>query len=184
MSSPVLHENSDQPRRIALVDCNNFYVSCERVFHPAWNNRPVGVLSNNDGCIVARSNELKAAGIPMGAPYFKHKKQLEAMKSVIVSSNYALYGDMSARVMHTLGQLAPDMEIYSIDEAWLDMTGIPPATLDALSRNIADENLSEYRYTSIYRYRAQPRHWLRLPIEFASNTLFQDGCLIWVMQNR
>jgi len=142
----VLPVNSDQPRRIALVDCNNFYVSCERVFHPVWNNRPVGVLSNNDGCIIARSNELKAAGIPMGAPYFKHKKQLEAMKAVIVSSNYALYGDMSARVMYTLGQLAPDIEIYSIDEAWLDMTGIRPETLDALGREIV---MRTYQHTGI-----------------------------------
>ncbi len=132
----MLRVNSKSPRRIALVDCNNFYVSCERVFHPAWNNRPVGVLSNNDGCIVARSNELKAAGIPMGAPYFKHKKQLEAMKAVIVSSNYALYGDMSARVMHTLGQLAPETEVYSIDEAWLDLTGIRLDRLDAFCREM------------------------------------------------
>lgn len=132
----MLPESSDSPRRIALVDCNNFYVSCERVFHPAWNSRPVGVLSNNDGCIIARSNELKTAGIPMGAPYFKHKKQLEAIKAVVVSSNYALYGDMSTRVMHTLGQLAPDIEIYSIDEAWLDMSIIRPGELDALGREI------------------------------------------------
>ena len=142
----MLPVNSDHPRRIALVDCNNFYVSCERVFHPAWNNRPVGVLSNNDGCIIARSNELKAAGIPMGAPYFKYKKQLEAMKAVIVSSNYALYGDMSARVMHTLGQYAPDIEVYSIDEAWLDLTGVRSEALDALGRKIV---MKAYQNTGI-----------------------------------
>ncbi|SFL26517.1 DNA polymerase V [Nitrosomonas aestuarii] len=142
----MLPVNSDIPRRIALVDCNNFYVSCERVFHPAWNNRPVGVLSNNDGCIIARSNELKAAGIPMGAPYFKHKKQLEAMKAVIVSSNYALYGDMSARVMDTLGQYAPDTEVYSIDEAWLDLTGVRSEVLDALGRKIV---MKTYQNTGI-----------------------------------
>jgi len=142
----VLPANSDIHRRIALVDCNNFYVSCERVFHPAWNNRPVGVLSNNDGCIIARSNELKAAGIPMGAPYFKYKKQLEAMKAIVVSSNYALYGDMSARVMHTLGQYAPDIEIYSIDEAWLDLTGIRSEVLDALGRKIV---MKAYQNTGI-----------------------------------
>lgn len=124
------------PRRIALVDCNNFYASCERVFRPAWRNRPLGVLSNNDGCIVARSNELKAANIPMGAPYFKFKNQLEAMKAIIVSSNYTLYGDMSARVMDTLAQFTPDLEVYSIDEAWLDLTGFDLATLDAYGREI------------------------------------------------
>ncbi|MCB1984046.1 MAG: Y-family DNA polymerase [Burkholderiales bacterium] len=142
----MLPANSSYPRRIALVDCNNFYVSCERVFHPAWNKRPVGVLSNNDGCIIARSNELKSAGIPMGAPYFKHKKQLEAMKAVVVSSNYALYGDMSARVMHTMGQYAPDIEVYSIDEAWLDLTGIRLDELDALGREIS---IRTYKNTGI-----------------------------------
>lgn len=129
--------SSNHPRRIALVDCNNFYASCERVFNPSWENKPIGVLSNNDGCIIARSNELKAAGIAMGAPYFKIRKQLEAMDAIIVSSNYALYGDMSARVMSTLAQFVPDMEIYSIDEAWLDLTGFDTATLDTYARNIA-----------------------------------------------
>lgn len=125
------------PRRLALADCNNFYVSCERVFQPAWEQRPVGVLSNNDGCIIARSNELKAAGIPMGAPYFQFRQQLTAMNAVVVSSNYALYADLSARVMHTLGQFTPDLEPYSIDEAWLDLTGFDPASLDAYGRHIA-----------------------------------------------
>lgn len=118
------------------MDCNNFYASCERVFNPAWAKRPLGVLSNNDGCIIARSNELKEAGIPMGAPYFKWRSQLEAMQAVVVSSNYALYGDMSARVMNTLGEFTPKMEIYSIDEAWLDLTGFDTATLDACGREI------------------------------------------------
>ena len=123
-------------RRIALVDCNNFYASCERVFRPAWRDRPIGVLSNNDGCLVARSNELKAAGIPMGAPYFKVRSQLESLNAVVVSSNYALYGDMSARVMTTLSRFTPDMEVYSIDEAWLDLSGFDPAQLDGYGRKI------------------------------------------------
>lgn len=128
--------NSRQPRRIALVDCNNFYVSCERVFNPAWAQRPLGVLSNNDGCLIARSDELKAAGIPMGAPYFQYRAPLKAMGAVIVSSNYALYGDMSARVMDTLWHFTPALEIYSIDEAWLDLTGFDTASLDAYGRTI------------------------------------------------
>lgn len=133
----VLPVNSNHPpRRIALVDCNNFYASCERVFKPAWNNRPIGVLSNNDGCIIARSNELKDAGIPMGAPFFKYRDTLKKMNAVVVSSNYTLYGDMSSRVMQTLGSLAPDIEIYSIDEAWLDLTGLHTATLDAYGRKV------------------------------------------------
>ena len=128
------------------MDCNNFYVSCERVFNPKWEKHPLGVLSNNDGCIVARSNELKAAGIPMGAPYFKWRKQLEAIQAIVVSSNYALYGDMSARVMNTLGEFAPTMEIYSIDEAWLDLTGFDTATLDAYGREITAKT---QQYTGI-----------------------------------
>ena len=130
------HASSKIPRFVALVDCNNFYASCERVFNPAWNGRPIGVLSNNDGCIVARSNELKAAGIPMGAPYFKYRSQLEALDAVVVSSNYALYGDMSSRVMHTLEHLVPGIEVYSIDEAWLNLARIQPDELDVFGRRI------------------------------------------------
>lgn len=127
--------DSSPAKCIALVDCNNFYASCERVFNPGWEKKPVCVLSNNDGCIIARSNEVKSAGIPMGAPYFKFRHQLQAINAVVVSSNFALYGDMSARVMHTLAQLAPEIEVYSIDEAWLDLTGL--ATVDSHARTIA-----------------------------------------------
>jgi len=143
----VSFENSkDQRRRIALVDCNNFYASCERVFHPAWNNRPLGVLSNNDGCIIARSNELKAAGIPMGAPYFKYKAELERIGAIVVSSNYSLYGDMSARVMDTLAHYTPNVEIYSIDEAWLDLTGFDSQTIDEYARKIVADT---HQFTGI-----------------------------------
>ena len=134
---PVSFASSkSRPRRIALVDCNNFYCSCERVFQPKWAHRPIAVLSNNDGCIVARSNELKELEVPMGAPYFKWKGFLDRHNAVVVSSNYTLYGDMSARVMNTLGRFTPDMDIYSIDEAWLDLTHFNPATLDAYGREI------------------------------------------------
>ncbi|TLU82523.1 MAG: Y-family DNA polymerase [Chlorobium sp.] len=107
----------------ALVDCNNFYASCERVFNPALRNRPVVVLSNNDGCIIARSEEAKALGIKMGTPMFKCRDVLLQQKVAVFSSNYSLYGDMSSRVMTTLAGLAPDIELYSIDEAFLDMSG-------------------------------------------------------------
>ena len=103
----------------ALVDCNNFYVSCERVFNPELIGKPVVVLSNNDGCIIARSEEAKAIGIPMGAPLFKYKNILQKKEVLIYSSNYTLYGDMSARVMNVLRQFSEDIEIYSIDEAFL-----------------------------------------------------------------
>ncbi len=109
----------------ALVDCNNFYVSCERVFNPALNGKAVVVLSNNDGCVISRSNEAKALGIKMAAPAFKIAGFLKANGVEVYSSNYALYGDLSRRVMATLGELAPELEIYSIDEAFLDLTGLP-----------------------------------------------------------
>ena len=142
----MLCANYKKTRCVALVDCNNFYASCERVFNPAWNCRPIGVLSNNDGCIVARSDELKAAGIPMGAPYFKYRAQLEALNAVVVSSNYGLYGDMSSRVMHTLESLVPGIEVYSIDEAWLDLTGIPAEQLESFGREIVAKI---YQHTGI-----------------------------------
>lgn len=107
----------------ALVDCNNFYASCERVFNPSLEQKPVVVLSNNDGCIIARSDEAKALGIPMGAPAFKYKKILANKGVKIFSSNYPLYGDMSSRVMHILAQFSPEVEVYSIDEAFIHFKG-------------------------------------------------------------
>jgi DNA polymerase V len=108
---------------IALVDCNNFYASCERVFQPDLRGRPVVVLSNNDGCVIARSNEAKALGIEMGAPWHLNRATFERHGVIIRSSNYTLYGDMSARVMQVLGRFTPDLEIYSIDEAFLGLAG-------------------------------------------------------------
>ncbi|WP_395498090.1 Y-family DNA polymerase [Rickettsiella endosymbiont of Litargus connexus] len=105
----------------ALADCNNFYVSCERVFNPALEKQPIIILSNNDGCIISRSNEAKALGIPMGAPAFKYRDWVRRGQIRCFSSNYALYGDMSQRVMDSLRRLCPDMEVYSIDEAFLKL---------------------------------------------------------------
>ena len=109
---------------IALADCNNFYASCERVFNPALKDKPVVVLSNNDGCIIARSNEAKALGIRMGEPVFKARKIIEENNVNVFSTNFALYGDMSKRVMSLLDILSPKIEIYSIDEAFMDFSGI------------------------------------------------------------
>lgn len=108
----------------ALVDCNNFYVSCERVFQPDLNDRPVVVLSNNDGCVIARSNEAKALGIRMAVPAHEIAALLHANQVAVYSSNYVLYGDMSHRVMDTLAQFTPEIEIYSIDEAFLNLRGM------------------------------------------------------------
>ena len=108
----------------ALVDCNNFYASCERVFNPALRNKPIVVLSNNDGCVIARSNEAKAIGIGMGEPHFKCQNLLIQHKVQVYSANFVLYGDISARVMNTLARFAPELEIYSIDEAFLSLDGL------------------------------------------------------------
>ena len=110
---------SDDKNIFALVDCNNFYVSCERVFNPFLINQPVVVLSNNDGCIIARSNEVKDLGIPMGAPFHHYQHTLLQKGVQIYSSNYQLYGDMSGRVMDSLKIFSPDVEVYSIDEAFV-----------------------------------------------------------------
>ncbi|MGI4886159.1 MAG: Y-family DNA polymerase [Janthinobacterium lividum] len=107
-----------------LVDCNNFYVSCERVFQPRLEGKPVVVLSNNDGCIISRSAEAKALGLKMGDPYFQVREQMRREQVQVFSSNYALYGDMSRRVMHYLGATVPGVEVYSIDEAFLDLGGL------------------------------------------------------------
>lgn len=112
---------------LALIDGNNFYVSCERVFQPRLRDRPVVVLSNNDGCIVSRSAEAKALGIPMGAPWFTWKRQAARLGIVALSSNYPLYADMSERMMRILGRFSPQQEVYSIDECFLDLTGVPAA---------------------------------------------------------
>jgi len=116
---------STRTQQLALVDCNNFYVSCERVFRPDLKNAPVVVLSNNDGCVVSRSNESKALGIKMGQPWFQCRALADEHGILALSSNYALYADMSNRVMAILGEYAPRHEIYSIDECFVDLTGIP-----------------------------------------------------------
>ena len=120
----------------ALVDCNNFYASCERVFNPKLEGKPIVVLSNNDGCIVARSNEAKALGIPMGAPYFKYKDVIKRNNVEVFSSNYTFYGDMSARVMTSLRSIAGEIEIYSIDEAFLDVSEFYYCNLEDTAKEI------------------------------------------------
>ncbi len=123
-------------KTFALVDCNNFYVSCERLFRPELQNRPVVVLSNNDGCIIARSNEAKALGFAMGSPYFKNLALLRRHKVSVFSSNYALYGDLSSRVMSLLLHQENEVEIYSIDEAFLALPASPNWDVTAYARDL------------------------------------------------
>ncbi len=132
---------------IALVDVNNFYVSAERVFNPKLEGRCVVVLSNNDGCVVARSGEVKALGVPMGGPWFKLKDLVRQHSIIALSSNYALYADMSNRVMSVLSEFSARQEIYSIDECFLDMSG-------------HDENFTQYGQ----QIRQRIQQWLGLPV--------------------
>jgi DNA polymerase V len=123
-------------RKIALIDCNSFYVSCERLFNPKIRKKPVVVLSNNDGCIISRSNEAKALGIKMGEPYFKEKEIIVKNNVQVFSSNYSLYGDISRRVMRTLKRFNSDIEIYSIDEAFLDLSNFSDNEIENVGHEI------------------------------------------------
>jgi DNA polymerase V len=131
----------------ALVDCNNFYVSCERIFEPSLEGRPVVVLSNNDGCVVSRSNEAKKLGIGMGVAFFKVKDLAEKHGVVALSSNYTLYADMSRRVMETLCSFTPEIEVYSIDEAFLNLSGL-------------GDNLTDYGR----KIRQTVKQWTGMPV--------------------
>ncbi|RYJ41417.1 Y-family DNA polymerase [Flavobacterium beibuense] len=132
----------------ALIDCNNFYVSCERAFQPKYQDRPVVVLSNNDGCIISRSEEAKAIGVPMAAPEFKVRDLLRENNVKVFSSNYPLYGDLSERVMKIMELFTPNVEVYSIDEAFLDFNGI------------TIENYNSYGH----QMRETVAKWIGLPI--------------------
>ena len=123
-------------KKIAFVDCNSFYVSCERLFNPKIRKKPVVVLSNNDGCIVSRSNEAKALGIKMGEPYFKAKDIIVKNNVHVFSSNYSLYGDLSRRVMRTLKRFNSDIEVYSIDEAFIDLSNFPDNEVENVAQEI------------------------------------------------
>ena len=141
-------------KKIALVDCNSFYVSCERLFNPSIIRKPVVVLSSNDGCVISRSTEAKALDIKMGEPYFKVEKIVKKNDVKVFSSNYALYGDISRRVMKTLKQFSPQIEIYSIDEAFLDLS------------SIKDEDLLEYGN----KIRKTVLKWTGIPISIGIAT--------------
>ncbi len=130
----------------ALVDCNNFFVSCERVFRPDLWNKPVVVLSNNDGCIVARSNEVKALGIPMGVPLFKVKDIIEANQVTLFSGNFPLYGDFSQRVVQILQTAAPHVEVYSVDESFLEISSLQLTDYTSWAQEVSEQ---VFRWTGI-----------------------------------
>ena len=128
--------STQHTKKIALIDCNSFYVSCERLFNPKIRKKPVVVLSNNDGCIISRSNEAKALGIKMGEPYFKEKDIIVKNNVQVFSSNYSLYGDISRRVMRTLKRFNSEIEIYSIDEAFLDLSNFSDDEVEDVGHEI------------------------------------------------
>ena len=130
--------STQRTRKLALVDCNSFYVSCERLFNPRIRRKPVVVLSNNDGCIISRSNEAKALGIKMGEPYFKAKNIIIKNKVEVFSSNYSLYGDLSRRVMRTLKRFNSEIEVYSIDEAFLDLSDFSDQDVEKIGKEIRE----------------------------------------------
>ena len=123
-------------KKIALLDCNSFYVSCERLFNPKIRKKPVVVLSNNDGCIISRSNEAKTLGIKMGEPYFKARNIIVKNNVQVFSSNYSLYGDISRRVMRTLKRFNSEIEVYSIDEAFLDLSNFSDDEVDDVGKEV------------------------------------------------
>ena len=138
----------------ALVDCNNFFVSCERVFRPDLEGKAVVVLSNNDGCVVSRSNESKAMGIAMCTPFYQIKHYADAGRLVACSSNYALYGDLSSRVMSILADAVPEIEVYSIDEAYLHLDGMKPEMVPGMCRDLV----------------AKIRKWVGVPVSIGVAT--------------
>ncbi len=155
MGNSNSHNSDTQPTTIfAVVDCNNFFVSCERVFRPDLKDKPVIVLSNNDGCAVARSNEVKALGIPMGAPIFKYESLVYKHNITLFSSNFTLYGDISNRVMRILKNSFPSVEVYSIDEAFLDLSSFQIKDIDNHCRKIKN----------------QIEHWTGIPVSIGIGT--------------
>ena len=154
MSYILQNNHPSQNNSIALIDCNNFYASCERIFNPRLIGKPIVVLSNNDGCIITRSAEAKELGIKMGEPYFKAKKIIDKNNVKVFSSNYSLYGDISQRVMETLARFASDVEIYSIDEAFLGLNGF--------------ENYELSKYCQYIRRTI--KQWVGIPVSIGVST--------------
>lgn len=151
-----MHRNTKKHHRFALVDCNNFFASCERVFRPDLKNVPVLVLSNNDGCVIARSNECKALGIKMGEPFFKCKHLVPKHNIQVFSSNFTLYGDLSQRVMQTLEQFSPKVEVYSIDEAFLHLTSLRKTTARQAGDEHEFETMAQDIRNTVYQWTGMP----------------------------
>lgn len=167
---------SEAARLCAIVDCNSFYCSAERVFRPDLWNKPVVVLSNNDGCIISRSDEAKTLGVGMAGPYFQEKHLIEKHQIEVFSSNYNLYGDMSMRVMDTLRTLSPSVEVYSVDEAFLDLGHIAPEDIAAYSRHIK-ETVEQWTGISVSIGVAPTKTLAKLANNLAKKNKQATGCV-------
>ncbi len=161
-------------KKIALIDCNSFYVSCERLFNPKIQNVPVVVLSNNDGCVISRSTEAKKLGIRMGEPYFKVKDLVKKNNVQIFSSNYALYGDLSRRVMKVLKGFTDKIEIYSIDEAFLDLSHIKDEQVEEYGKQIRERVLKENQNYNLIARSTENQIWHRHILDSAQLVKFID----------
>ena len=163
---------------IAIIDCNSFYCACERLFRPELLNKPVVVLSNNDGCIISRSDEAKNAGMPMAAPFFKVKGLVAEKKMSVFSSNYGLYGDLSMRVMDTLRYIAGEkkVEVYSVDEAFVDLSNIPAHELYNTSKNIKD-TVEQWTGISVSVGVASTKTLAKLANNIAKKNKAASGCI-------
>ena len=164
----------------ALADCNNFYASCERVFKPWLRTTPIVVLSNNDGCVIARSNETKALGIKMGVPAYQIKDAIDQYGIEVFSSNYTLYGDMSNRVMSMLGSYVEEMEVYSIDEAFLHMGGFGQLDLKAYGEQIVKSVTHVRVYLSAWGLRL-PKPSPRWPTSLPKNIPTTKECALLIL---
>ncbi|HZE86438.1 MAG TPA: Y-family DNA polymerase, partial [Puia sp.] len=160
----------------AIVDCNSFYCSCERVFRPDLWNKPVVVLSNNDGCIISRSDEARKLGVGMAGPYFQARHIIEKNDIAVFSSNYHLYGDMSRRVMDTLRTLSPEVEVYSVDEAFLDLSNIPLSDLHEYARHIK-ETVEQWTGISVSIGVAPTKTLAKLANRLAKKNKAASGCI-------
>jgi DNA polymerase V len=158
----------------ALADCNNFFASCERVFRPDLQGKPLIVLSSNDGCAIARSNEAKALGIKMGDPLFKIKDIVQKHNVAVFSGNMALYGDMSQRVRWVLQEYAPAIEVYSIDEAFLDLRGMENIDFDVFAKRLSAQCWKWYPSRSLSEL-PQRRRLQRLHQNYVSNIQNSKG---------
>ena len=169
-------------KTFALIDCNNFFASCERVFNPSLKNKPIAILSSNDGCIIARSKEVKKLGIPMGAPLYKWNHLIERYNVNVFSANFQLYGDMSNRVMRILKDFSPSVQIYSIDEAFIELSHLKTSDLDSYGKKIT-ETIMKWTGLPVSVGIASTKTLAKVATEYAKTNKKNRNCYILASKN-